>query len=285
MLGASPPPPSRTMASPSPGTVLITGASAGIGASTAQLLLERGWRVVAAARRLEAMAPLAERGALVLPLDVGDPASRQQLAEAVQAQAGPLDALVNNAGFGEVGPLETMPLEQARALFEVNVFGLMGLTQLLLPAMRERGRGRIVNISSISGRWAMPGSGWYCASKFAVEALSDSLRLELRSFGLEVVVIEPGLIATDFPEVADPSLQRDLAHPVYGRMMGRVRRGWQEAFRGASDPLTVARTIETALTVRRPRARYLCGHRASSVPASQLLPTRVWDWLIHSQMA
>ena len=284
MLMASCAPHGHPMARSHPGSVLITGASAGIGAATAHLLLDRGWRVIAAARRLEAMAPLAERGALVLPLDLSDADSRQQLVDQLLTQVGAPDALVNNAGFGEVGPLETMPLERARALFEVNVFGLMGLTQLLLPAMRERGRGRIVNISSIAGRWVTPGSGWYAASKFAVEALSDGLRLELKDFGLEVVVIEPGLIASDFAQVADPSLQRDLAHPIYGRMMGKVRAGWQAAFRGASDPGTVARTIERALTTPQPRARYLCGHRSVSVPASRILPTGLWDRLIRLQM-
>ncbi len=265
-------------------TVLITGASAGIGTATAELLIARGWRVIAAARRVEAMAPLAERGALVLPLDLADPASRQALAEEVRQRFGALDALVNNAGFGEVGPLETMALERARAIFEVNVFGLMGLTQLLLPAMRERGQGRIVNVSSIAGRWVSPGSGWYGASKFALEALSDALRLELQGFGLEVVVVEPGLIATEFAAVADPSLRSGEDCPVYGRMMGRVRAGWAGVYRGASSPLTVARTIERALTAARPRPRYLCGHQAASVVANRILPTRLWDSLIRSQM-
>lgn len=265
-------------------TVLITGASAGIGAATAQLLLERGWRVIAAARRLEAMAPLAALGAEVLPLDLCDAASRQALAAQVHERVGALDALVNNAGFGEVAPLETMPLERARAIFEVNVFGLMGLTQLLLPAMRERGRGRIVNVSSIAGRWVSPGSGWYGASKFALEGLSDALRLELQSFGIDVVVVEPGLIATEFAAVADPSLRRGEDCPIYGRMMARVRTGWAGVYRGASPPLTVARTIERALTAARPRPRYLCGHQAASVIASRILPTRLWDSLIRSQM-
>jgi NADP-dependent 3-hydroxy acid dehydrogenase YdfG len=123
-------------------------------------LLERGWRVFAAARRLEAMEPLAALGAEVLALDLSEERSRRELAELLTSKVGALDALVNNAGFGEVGPLETLPLDRARAIFEVNVFGLMGLTQQLLPAMRERGRGRIINISSIAGRWVSPGSGW-----------------------------------------------------------------------------------------------------------------------------
>lgn len=265
-------------------TVLITGASSGIGAATATHLLQRGWRVIAAARRLEAMAPLAAAGAIVLPLDLSDPSSRTQLAAQVAERCGALDALVNNAGFGMVGPLETMPLAQARAIFEVNVFGLMGLTQLLLPAMRERGQGRIVNVSSIAGRWVSPGSGWYGASKHALEALSDALRLELHRFGVQVVLIEPGLIATDFAAVADPSLQQAQSCGIYGGMMRKVRAGWNNVYRGASAPAVVVDAIETALTVPRPRARYLCGHQSVSVIANRLLPTRLWDSFVRAQM-
>lgn len=264
--------------------VLITGASSGIGAVAAEHLLQQGWRVLAAARRVEAMAPLAERGAEVLALDIADAGSRQRLAQQVSERVGALDALVNNAGFGEVRPLETMPLERARAIFEVNVFGLMGLTQLLLPAMRERGSGRIVNVSSIAGRWVSPGSGWYCASKHALEALSDGLRLELHGFGLQVVLIEPGLIATEFGSVADPSMQEAENCSIYGGMMRQVRAGWASVYRGASSPLLVARTIETALTVRRPQARYLVGHQSFSVVANRLMPTRLWDLIVRSQM-
>ncbi|MEB3306878.1 MAG: SDR family NAD(P)-dependent oxidoreductase [Cyanobacteriota bacterium] len=265
-------------------SVLITGASSGIGAVVAEHLLQKGWRVLAAARRVEAMAPLAARGAVVLPLDIADPASRQQLAEHVSQRVGVLDALVNNAGFGEVAPLETMPLERARAIFEVNVFGLMGLTQLLIPAMRQRGSGRIVNVSSIAGQWVSPGSGWYGASKHALEAISDALRLELHSFGLQVVLIEPGLIATEFAAVADPSIQQAQSCPIYGPMMRKVRAGWSSVYRGASSPLVVAGAIETALTAPRPRARYLVGHQSVSVIASRLLPTRLWDRFVRSQM-
>lgn len=269
------------MAAPS---VLITGASSGIGAVAVEHLLQQGWRVLAAARRVEAMAPLAERGAEVLSLDLADEASRQRLAAEVSERVGALDGLVNNAGFGEVGPLETMPLERARAIFEVNVFGLMGLTQLLLPAMRERGRGRIVNVSSIAGRWVSPGSGWYGASKHALEAISDGLRLELHNFGLQVVLIEPGLIATEFAAVADPSIQQAQSCPIYGGMMRQVRAGWSNVYRGASSPLVVARAIETALTAPRPRPRYLVGHQSVSVVANRLLPTRLWDLFVRSKM-
>ena len=265
-------------------SVLVTGASSGIGAATASLLLDRGWRVFAAARRLELMAPLATQGAELLELDLSNAESRSDLAAQIANRVGALDAVVNNAGFGEVGPLETMELERARAIFEVNVFGLIGLTQLLLPAMRERGRGRVINVSSIAGRWVTPGSGWYGASKFALEALSDALRLELKSFGLQVVVVEPGLIATNFGAVAFPSMQKALECNIYGQMMRNVGAGWEKVYQGASSPIVVAQTIENALTKPKPAARYRCGHQSISVLASELLPTRVWDRFISAQM-
>ncbi|NBV69462.1 MAG: SDR family NAD(P)-dependent oxidoreductase [Synechococcaceae bacterium WB4_2_0805] len=265
-------------------SVLVTGASSGIGAATASLLLDRGWRVFAAARRLEPMAALEAQGAELFQLDLSKNQSRSALATELQSRVGALDALVNNAGFGEVGPLETMELERARAIFEVNVFGLMGLTQLLVPAMRQRGCGRIVNVSSIAGRWVTPGSGWYGASKFALEALSDALRLELKSFGLQVVIVEPGLIATNFGEIAFPSMQKALECNIYGKMMRNVRAGWERVYQGASSPLLVAQTIENALTKTKPAPRYRCGHQAISVLASELLPTSIWDRLISAQM-
>jgi short-subunit dehydrogenase len=265
-------------------SVLVTGASSGIGAATASLLLDRGWRVFAAARRLEPMAALEAQGAELFQLDLSNNQSRSAIATELQSRVGALDALVNNAGFGEVGPLETMELERARAIFEVNVFGLMGLTQLLVPAMRQRGCGRIVNVSSIAGRWVTPGSGWYGASKFALEALSDALRLELKSFGLQVVIVEPGLIATNFGEIAFPSMQKALECNIYGKMMRNVRAGWERVYQGASSPLLVAQTIENALTKPKPAARYRCGHQAISVLASELLPTSIWDRLISAQM-
>jgi short-subunit dehydrogenase len=281
--GFSPDESNSELVMPAP-SVLVTGASSGIGAATARLLLERGWRVFAAARRLEAMEPLAALGAEVLALDLIEERSRLEVAEQIAAKVGALDALVNNAGFGEVGPLETLPLDRARAIFEVNVFGLMGLTQQLLPAMRERGRGRIVNISSIAGRWVSPGSGWYGASKFALEALSDALRLELKAFGLSVVVVEPGLIATDFANVVGPSIERSLSCSTYSTMMRAVRKSWDSVYRGASPPLEVALTIERALIDTNPQARYLCGHQSASVIASRILPTRLWDTLVRLQM-
>lgn len=230
------------------------------------------------------MQPLAERGAIVEPLDLSNPESCKALADGVSEQFGALEAIVNNAGYAEVGPLETMALERARAIFEVNVFGLMGLTQLPLPAMRQRGRGRILKISSIAGRWVTPGSGWYGASKFAIEALSDALRLELKAFGVEVIVIEPGLIRTPFPDRTAPSMHLAQSCPIYGGMMRKVQSSWEALYRRASSPQEVARTIQQALTQVDPPERYRCGHQCESVLLNRLLPTALWDRMIRIRM-
>lgn len=265
-------------------TVLITGASSGIGLASAHRLLDRGWRVFAAARRLENMESLRQRGAEVLPLDVASEASRRQLADAISTRVGVLDALVNNAGFGEVGPVETMALDQARQMFEVNLFGLIGLTQLLLPQMREQRSGRIVNVSSIAGRFVTPGAGWYGASKHALEGISDALRLEMHRFGVQVVLVEPGLIRTGFEAVADDSMQKHCADPIWGSMMRNVSAGWSEGFQKGSSPEVVANTIVIALEADRPKARYRCGRESESVLVQRFMPTAVWDALVRKRM-
>lgn len=266
-------------------SVLITGASSGIGLATAHQLLDRGWQVWAAARRLEAMAPLQSRGARVLPLDLADPASRQQLAETIAAEVGGgLDGLVNNAGYGDVGPVETMDLTRVRAMFEVNLFGLVGLTQLLLPAMRQQRRGRIVNLSSIAGRFVTPGAGWYGASKHALEGISDAMRLELAQFGVQVVLVEPGLIRTGFEGRTDAALQAERDDAVWGPMMRRVADAWADGFRKGSEPQVVARTIAAALESPNPKARYRCGSESEAVLVQKWVPTRLWDALVRQRM-
>lgn len=265
-------------------TVLVTGASSGIGLATAHQLLDRGWRVFAAARRQEAMAPLQSRGAKVLPLDIADPTSRQQLVDAIHAEVDSLDALVNNAGFCDVGPVETMDLDRARAMFEVNVFGLVGLTQLLLPAMRKRRRGSIVNVSSIAGHFVTPGAGWYGASKHALEGISDAMRMELHQFGLKVVLIEPGLIRTGFEAVTSDAMTSEGRHITWGLMMRQVAAGWAEGYRRGSEPDVVARTIQAALEASDPLPRYRCGRESEAVIVQKLIPTRLWDALIRQRM-
>ena len=265
-------------------TVLITGASSGIGKATAELLLLQGWKVIAAARSTDSMSDLHQAGAEVLPLDIRDLESRQSVVTHIHQQFGALDALVNNAGFGEVGPIETMPIQTAQKLFEVNVFGLIGLTQMLLPEMRKRGKGRVINLSSIAGRFVTPGAGWYGASKFAVEALSDALRLELHPFGIKVVIIEPGLISTRFEAIARQSMAEAQSDPAWARMMKNVEKNWQQGFKKASPADVVAATIQKALDARTPKARYRCGYRAESAVIQRLLPTKLWDYILRTQM-
>ena len=178
--------------------VLITGCSTGIGRATATHLAASGYTVIATARRVEDLADLAAAGCRTLALDVTDEGSMRAAVDAVEASHGRIDVLVNNAGYSQSGAVESVPLARTRAQFETNVFGPLRLTQLVLPGMRRRRAGRIVNVSSMGGRLVFPGGGVYHASKYALEALSDALRYELRPFGIAVVLIEPGLIRTNF---------------------------------------------------------------------------------------
>src|SRR5579859_765088 len=181
---------------------LVTGASSGIGEATARKLLVEGYRVYAGARRVERMQGLKQAGAVPLALDVTEEASMSAAIETVRGEAGRLDALVNNAGYGSYGALEDVPMEEARRQFEVNVFGLARLTQLALPMMRAQQSGAIVNITSVGGKMHEPLGSWYHATKFAVEGLSDCLRMELEPFGIHVVVVEPGAIKTEWGGIA-----------------------------------------------------------------------------------
>ncbi|WP_348680541.1 SDR family NAD(P)-dependent oxidoreductase, partial [Marinobacter nauticus] len=224
-------------------TVFITGGSRGIGRAIALACAREGANVVIAAKTDTPHPKLpgtihtvaeeirnAGGQALPLVLDVRDERQVRQRIDEAAGYFGGIDALVNNAGYGETGPVETMPIERERAMFEVNVFGLIGLTQMLLPPMRERRRGRIVNLSSIAGRFVTPGAGWYGASKHALEGISDALRLELHRFGVQVVLVEPGLIRTGFEAVSEASLQQQSTDPVWGPMMRRVAASWAEGF-------------------------------------------------------
>ncbi len=186
--------------------VLITGCSSGIGRATAEHLASAGWTVYATARRPESIEDLAERGCRTLALDVTDEDSMRAAVAAVEEAEGAVGVLVNNAGYSQSGAVETLSLERLRAQFETNVFGLVRMCQLVLRGMRRQGWGRIVNVSSMGGRLTFPGGGAYHATKHAVEALSDALRFEVRGFGVDVVVIEPGLITTRFGETAAGSI-------------------------------------------------------------------------------
>jgi len=262
---------------------LVTGASSGIGLHTALLLAERGWTVHAVARRVERMAPLAERGIDAFAMDVTDDASMVAGVARVLERSGHVDVLVNNAGYGSYGALEDVPMDEARAQLEVNVIGLARLTQLLLPSMRARGAGRVINISSIGATFWEPLGAWYHATKFAVEGLSDSLRVELAPFGIDVVLVQPGPIRTEWNAIARDNLVRRSAGTAYASQAASVARMMASADRpgAGSPPEVVARTIVRAATAARPRTRYPSGRGAATLMvAVRLLPDRVVDAIV-----
>jgi NADP-dependent 3-hydroxy acid dehydrogenase YdfG len=267
-------------------TVLITGCSSGIGKATAARLARNGWTVYATARRPETLADLTE--CKHLALDVTDDASMAAAVDAVLAEAGQLDALVNNAGYSLSGAVETLDVDDIRREFETNVFGLVRLSQLVLPAMRSQRRGRIVNIGSMGGKLTFPGGGAYHASKYAVEAISDALRFEVSGFGVKVVLIEPGLITTNFDDAALASmkLEEDGPYAAFNRSVAKLT---AEAYAGpmakfGGPPEAVAKVVEKALTRNRPKPRYTVTPSApASIATRKLLGDRGWDLAMRSQ--
>lgn len=268
-------------------TVLITGASSGMGEATAEKLLDEGHTVYAAARRLEAMRDLEERGATALRMDITEEEDVAAVVDRITDERGGVDVLVNNAGFGLYGAVEDVPLEEARYQFEVNLFGLARLTRLVLPGMRKRGGGRIVNVSSMGGRIYMPLGAWYHASKHALEGWSDSLRVELAPFGIDVVVVEPGIIATEFGDVmVEPMLEHSGDGP-YADLARRMAEATRESYRpeNATAPSRVAEVIARAVGADRPKTRYVVGRMARPLmTARKWLGDRIFDRLLTSQL-
>lgn len=246
---------------------LVTGASSGIGEATALRLLRDGYQVYAAARRVERMKPLETAGARLIPLDLTDDASIIAAIEQIRSEAGRLDALINNAGYGSYGALEDVPLAEGRRQFEVNVFGLARLIQLSTPLMRAQRSGRIVNITSIGGKMHEPLGSWYHATKFAVEGLSDCLRMELQPFGIEVIVVEPGAIKTEWGGIARQSLLEYSGHSAYAEQAHSHAKmlASGDTSNLASPPSVVADTISQALRAHRPKTRYATGGGARSI--------------------
>lgn len=236
---------------------LVTGASAGIGRAAAELLLRTGWKVYCGARRVERMKDLEGMGGAPLFMDMEDEATIAAALARIMSDEGRLDALVNNAGFGAHGAVEDVPIAEARRQFEVNLFGLARLTQLALPAMRAQGGGRIVNISSIAGKISVPTGGWYHASKHALEAYSDALRLEVAQFGIKVVMVEPGPIRTEWDNTALVNLQKHSGAGLYAPMVERITARFRAGYRkGAPGPEAVAKVILKAIENPCPAARY-----------------------------
>ena len=264
-------------------TALVTGASSGIGEATALQLAELGYTVYAAARRVERMSDLADRGIRTRSVDVTDDPSMVALVEMIIADTGRIDVLVNNAGYGSYGALEDMPIQEARRQFEVNVFGLARLIQLVLPQMRAQRDGYLVNVSSMGGRIWEPLGSWYHASKFAVEGLSDSLRVEVAEFGIKVVIIEPGSIRSEWSAIAAEHLEATSANTPYAKqakVVGAVLRRVDRS-QMAAGPEVVAEVIAKAVQSAKPRTRYVVGGGARSILlAERILPDRGFDRFI-----
>ena len=271
---------------------LVTGCSSGIGRATAERLAVSGWTVYATARRPETLSELEARGCRTLALDVTDEGSMRDAVATVEGEHGAVGALVNNAGYSQSGAVETVPMEKVREQFETNVFGLVRLCQLVLPAMRAARGGRIVNLSSMGGRLVFPGGGFYHATKYAVEAISDALRFEVKGFGIDVILIEPGLIRTAFGTTAAGGVSEagagegDYAH--FNAHVAAATEGIYESggpiARLGGPPEAVAKVIDKALAAKRPRARYTVTPSAKVLIANHaVLPDRAWDALMRQQ--
>lgn len=264
---------------------LVTGASSGMGKAFAKALLAEGMVVYAVARRIEPMDELKRLGAITLPMDITSEQDVQRVAERIRQDHGALDVLLNNAGFGLYGAMEDISLEQARYQFEVNLFGLARLTQLLLPGMRERRRGTIVNISSMGGKVYTPLGSWYHASKHALEGWSDCLRLELQQFGIHVVLIEPGAIETEFGQVLVQGLEAQDGTGAYREMVQKVASATERSHASGtlSQPQVIVELLLKAVRSRRPRTRYTAGKYARPMMfIRKWLGDRIYDKMVLS---
>jgi NAD(P)-dependent dehydrogenase (short-subunit alcohol dehydrogenase family) len=266
--------------------VLITGCSTGIGRATAQHLANGGWTVYATARRVESLSGL--DGCRTLALDVTDEASMQAAVDTVVAEHGAVGVLINNAGYSQSGALETLSMDSVRRQFETNVFGLTRMCQLVLPGMREQRWGKIVNISSMGANFVFPGGGFYHATKYAVDALSDALRFEVRGFGVDVIIVQPGLIKTEFGNAAVGGVPAgDGPYAKFNAAVGESTQGVYESGplgKLGGGPEAVAKAIEKAITARRPKARYRVTPSAHILIRQRSLMTdRMWDTMMRTQ--
>jgi NAD(P)-dependent dehydrogenase (short-subunit alcohol dehydrogenase family) len=270
--------------------VLITGCSSGIGEATARRLAGHGWTVYASARRPESIERLTDAGCKLLQLDVTDEQSMRAAVESIEHEHGAVGVLVNNAGYSQGGAIEQVPLDAVRRQFETNVFGAIALTQLVLPAMREQRWGKIVNVGSMGGRLTFPGGGLYHATKYSLEAISDALRFEVKGFGVNVVLVEPGLITSDFAKTAVATVSEADSDGPYGKFNTKLAAMTTGVYESpirhlGGGPDVVAKAIEKAISRRRSPSRMLLTPSAHlTVLQRRLLPDRLWDAMLRTQL-
>jgi short-subunit dehydrogenase len=264
---------------------LVTGSSSGIGMETAKLLIQKGYVVYGAARRVDRMSGLKESGVKLLAMDLTDEATMEKGINEIIRNDKRIDLLVNNAGYGSYGALEDVPITEARVQFEVNIFGLARLTQLVLPYMREQHSGRIINVSSIGGKIGEPHGAWYHATKFALEGLSDSLRMELKEFGIQVVVIQPGAINTEWGGIAAEHMLKTSGNTAYKTLAHKHAKMFESSVKMGSAPVVVAETIVKAAMAANPKTRYATGGGAGPILfARRILSDKMFDRLMLKMM-
>ena len=267
--------------------VLITGASSGIGRSTALMLLDKGYTVYGAARRVERMADIENDNFHALQMDVTDKATMISGVKRIIDEQGRIDVLVNNAGYGSYGAIEDVELSEAKYQFDVNVFGLARMTQLVIPHMRAQKSGRIINITSMGGIIYAPLGGWYHATKFALEGFSDCLRFETKQFGIDVVIVEPGAIKTEWDEIAIENMLKTSGESAYAELTQKTAEMMRKTYQNkhVSHPDVIAKTILKAINARKPKTRYAAGHRAKLfIFLRRLFSDRIYDFILRKNL-
>ncbi len=267
--------------------ILLTGASSGIGYQTAESLAKEGHIVYGAARRIEKMEDLKQFGVKSIYLDITDENSIKNVVDTIIGNEGRIDVLINNAGYGSFGAVEDVEINEARRQFEVNLFGLARLVQLVLPHMRKQKEGRIINVSSMGGRLTTYFGAWYHATKYALEAFSDALRMEVSDFGIDVSLIEPGGIKTDWGIIASDKLEKSAKGGAYEKEAMKTAKGMKKQYSGnlLSNPIVITKSISKAINSNRPKARYLIGFMAKPlVFLHTILPTKVFDKIMKKLM-
>lgn len=267
--------------------ILITGASSGIGKTTAKRLIQEGHVVYAAARRLDQMEDLKEMGAVTIGMDITKTEDINRVVETIVKNHKRIDILINNAGYAIYGAVEETSMDDARRQFDVNIFGLAELTKMVIPMMRNNNSGTIINISSMGGQMYTPLGSWYHATKYALEGWSDCLRLELKQFGINVVIVEPGVIATEFGDVLmDPMMERSGNGP-YAKIARALKKATTDSYNegGGSSPEVIARVIAKAVNSKKPKSRYVAGKLAKPMMMTRKwLGTGIFDKIIMSQV-